>query len=197
MTLFLLSIWCVFREFIDLVDYICWLLLNIDWWFQGLQWLCFRCRLWISGDIPFLAIPCVDHDSIFAIDFMHRSWIHWRCQLHTSAVTRYSLTISRFTMTLFSLPIMDHQWHNILDDSMSRPWLYFFYRFYVSFMNSLTLLIPYSSCHSIFIDDFKVYSDSVLAGDLWISRDIAFWQFHTSAMTLFFLSIRCVVREFI
>jgi hypothetical protein len=30
------------------------------------------------------------------------------------------------------------------------------------------------SCHSIFIDDLKVYSESVFADDLWMSRDIAF-----------------------
>jgi len=29
--------------------------------------------LWISSDIAFLTIPCVGHDSIFAIDLMRRS----------------------------------------------------------------------------------------------------------------------------
>jgi hypothetical protein len=52
-------------------------------------------------------------------------------------------------------------------------------------VNSVTLLIPYGSCHSIFIEDFKVYSYSILAGDLWISRDIAF------------LTIPCVGHDFI
>jgi hypothetical protein len=37
--------------------------------------------------------------------------------------------------------------------------------------------IPYGSCHSVFIDDFNVYSDSVFADDLWISIDIAFLTF--------------------
>jgi hypothetical protein len=53
-------------------------------------------------------------------------------------------------------------------------------------VNSWTLSIPCGSCHSVFIDDFKVYchsvfiedfkvySYSILAGDLWIGRDIAF-----------------------
>jgi hypothetical protein len=41
-------------------------------------------------------------------------------------------------------------------------------------VNSLTLSIPNVGCHSVFIDDFKVYRDSVCDDDLWISRDIAF-----------------------
>ena len=41
-------------------------------------------------------------------------------------------------------------------------------------MNSLTLLIPYGSCHSVFIDDFKFNRDSVFTDDLWISSDIVF-----------------------
>ena len=41
-------------------------------------------------------------------------------------------------------------------------------------MNSLTLSILYIGCHSVFIDDFEFYSDSVFADDLWISLDIAF-----------------------
>jgi hypothetical protein len=58
---------------------------------------------------------------------------------------------------------------------MRRPWLYFCYRFDASVVNSLTLSIPCGSCHSVFIDDFKVYCYSVLAGDLWIIREIAFF----------------------
>jgi hypothetical protein len=41
-------------------------------------------------------------------------------------------------------------------------------------VNSLTLSIPYVGCHSVFIDDFKVYSYSVFAADLSISGDITF-----------------------
>jgi hypothetical protein len=52
-----------------------------------------------------LTIPCVNHDSIFAIDLMHRWWIHWLCRFHTSAVTQYSLTISSSIGTLFLLTI--------------------------------------------------------------------------------------------
>ena len=61
--------------------------------------------LWISRYIAFLTIPCVSHDSIFAINLMRRSWSHWRCRFHTPAVTQYSLTISSFTRSLFSLMI--------------------------------------------------------------------------------------------
>jgi len=44
MTLFSLLIWCVCPEFIDVVDSIRHLSLNNLWWFQDLQWLCFRWR---------------------------------------------------------------------------------------------------------------------------------------------------------
>jgi hypothetical protein len=166
---------------------------------------------------------------------MRRSWIHWRCRVHTLVVTQYSLTISRSIVTLFSLTIYgsamtyrfwqfqasamtlfllsiwcivrefcdsvdsirpvslnihwrfqglqllcfcrrfkDQLWHNVFYNSMSLPWLYFCYRSDASFVNSVTLSIPYVMCPSIFVDDFKVYSYSVFAGDFWISCDIAF-----------------------
>jgi hypothetical protein len=57
---------------------------------------------------------------------------------------------------------------------MRQPWLYFWYWIHASVMNSFSLSIPYVSCHSVFVDDFKVYRDSVFANDLWISRDIVF-----------------------
>jgi hypothetical protein len=60
------------------------------------------------------------------------------------------------------------------DNSMRQQWLYFCYRFYASVVNSLTLSSTYIGCHSVFIDDFKVYSDSVFTDDLWISHDISF-----------------------
>jgi hypothetical protein len=112
MTLFLLSIWCVCREFIDAVDYIRRLSLTIHWRFQGIQCLCFRCQF------------------------------------------------------------LDQQWHSVFDNYMSRPWLYFCNRFDASVINSLTLSMLDVGCHPVFIDNFKVYSDSVFAADLWISSDI-------------------------
>jgi hypothetical protein len=119
-------------------------------------------------------IPCVSHDSIFAIDLMRRSWIQWCYWFHTSAVTQYSLTISRSTFTLFGRRFMDKLWQSVFDNSMRQPWLYFYYRFDVSFVNSVTLSIPHGSCQSVFSDDLEVYNDSVFAADLWISSDIAF-----------------------
>ena len=193
--------------------------------------------LWIRNDMTFLTIPWVFHDCIFAIDLMYSSWIHWRCRFHTSAVTQYSLTISRSTVTLFSLTIygsavtwrfwqfhasamtifllwiwcivrefsvsidslrrvsltihwrfqglrllcfrrwfMDQLSHNVFDNSISLPWFYFCYRFDSSFVNSLTLLIPYVGCNSVFIDDFKFNRDSICADDLRISSDIALFD---------------------
>jgi len=106
MTLYLLSIGCIVREFRDVVDSIHRLPFSIDWWFQGLQLLCFR--LWF----------------------------------------------------------MDQLWQNIFNNSISQPWLYFCYRLDASFVNSVTLSIPYVGCHSVFIDDFKFYRDIVYADDL-------------------------------
>jgi hypothetical protein len=114
MTLFLLWILFVGREFNDVVDSIRQLSLIIKWRFQGLQGLCFR----------------------------------WR--------------------------FMDQPWHNIFDNSMHQPWIYFCYGFYASIVNSMTLSIPYGSCHSVLNDDLTVYSDSVFANNLWICIDIAF-----------------------
>jgi hypothetical protein len=114
MTLFLLSIWCVGREFIDVVDYIVRLSFSIHWRVQGLQLLCFH--LWF----------------------------------------------------------MDQHWHIFFYNSMRHPWLYFCYRFDASVMNSVTVSIPYVSCHSVFIDDFNFNRDSIFYDDLWISSDIAF-----------------------
>jgi hypothetical protein len=166
MTLVLLSIWYVGREFIDAVDSISQQSLSIHWRFQGLQGLGFRwrfmdqqqhsvfdnfmCQPWLyffywfdasvitsvtllipyvnchlvfsddlrvyrhwsinrqhkqSAYIAFLTIPCANHDSIFAIDLMRQSWIHWRCWFHIIVITQFSVTISRSTGTLFLLTI--------------------------------------------------------------------------------------------
>jgi hypothetical protein len=69
---------------------------------------------------------------------------------------------------------VDQPCHSVFDNSMPQPWLYFCYRLDASVVNKLTLLITYVGCHSVFIDDFKVYRDSVFTDDLWISCDIAF-----------------------
>jgi hypothetical protein len=53
----------------------------------------------------------------------------------------------------------------------------FCYRFDASVVNSLALSIRYVSCHSVFIDDIKVYSVSIFANDLWISIDIVYFFF--------------------
>ena len=73
--------------------------------FKVYSYSVFAADLSISGDITFLTIPWIYRHSIFAIDLMRSSWIHWRYRFHTSSVTQYSLAISRFTVTLFSLTI--------------------------------------------------------------------------------------------
>jgi hypothetical protein len=249
MTLFLLLIWCVGREFSDAIDSIRRLSLSIHWRFQGLHLLYLAGDLWISCDKAFLTIPCVSHDSIFTIVLMCRSWIQWHCQFHTAVVSQYSVMIWRSTMTLFSLPIygsavtlrfwqfhasamtlfflsiwcvvrefsdavasirqvslsihwwfqglqllcfrrpfMDQPWHSVFGNSMCRPSLYFCYWFDASVLNSLTLSITYVGCHSLFIEDFKVYSVFVFVANFWISSDIAFltitWVGHDSIFAI-------------
>jgi len=75
----------------------------------------------------------------------------------------------------FGRRFMDQPWHSVFDNSMRRPWLYFFYRFDASVVNSLTLSILCGSCRSVFIDNFKVYCYSLMAGDIRISRDRVFF----------------------
>jgi hypothetical protein len=158
--------------------------------------------LWISRDIAFLTIPCVSHDSIFAFNSIRQLSlsIHWWFQ--------------GLQLLYFRRRFMDQLWHNVFENSMCQQWLYFSYRFDVSVVNSVTLLIPYGSCHSVFMDHFKFNKDSVFADDLWISSDITFLiipcvshdssfaidlmrrssihllcRFHTSVVTQFSLTI--------
>ena len=92
--------------------------LNFQRWFLVLLWL-----------IVCLTIPCVKHESIFAIGFMCRSWILWSCRLHTSAVTHTWVAISRSIVTLFSLMISGPLCHS------------FHWRFHASTMTLFSLLI--------------------------------------------------------
>jgi hypothetical protein len=78
---FLLSIWCVGREFIEAVDSLRRLSLSILWWFW-LQWQFHASALALF----LLSIWCVGPEFV-------------------NAVTQYSLMISWSTMTLFSLNI--------------------------------------------------------------------------------------------
>jgi hypothetical protein len=94
MTLFSLLISFVNRELVCAADSIRQPWLNFQRWLLVLLWL-----------IVCLTIPCIKHESIFAIGFMCRSWIRGRCRLHKSAVTHISVVISRSTVTLFSLTI--------------------------------------------------------------------------------------------
>ena len=248
MTLFLLSIWCGGRQFIDTGDARGRLSLSIHWRFQGLLLLCFGRRfmdlpwhsvfensirrpwlyfcyrfdvavvnsltlampdvgchsifiddfkvysdsvfaddLWISSDITFLTIPCVSLDSIFAIDLMCLSWIHWRCRLHTTVVTQYSWTISRFTLTMFLLPIYGSAVTVCFWQFHASTITLFCYRIDVSVVNSLTLWIPCGRCHSVFIDDFKVYCYSVFGR--WFMEqpcDSVFYNFMRRPWLYFF-----------
>ena len=109
-----------------------------------------------------LSIWCVVRELSVSVDSLRRVSLimHWCFQ--------------GLQLLYFRRRFIDQLWHSSFDNSIRLPWLYFCYRFDASFMNSLTMSIPYIDCHSVFIDDIKVYSDVVFADDLWISRDIAF-----------------------
>ena len=112
--------------------------------------------LWIKSDTAFLTIQCVSHDFIFAIDLMHRSWIHWRCRFHTAVVTQYSLTISRYAVTLFLLTIYGSVVTTFLTiscvshdsifaiDLMRRSWIHFHCRFHTSAVTQFSVNISRS-----------------------------------------------------
>ena len=102
----------------------------------------FTYDLWSTSDIAFLTIPCVSHDSIFAIDFMRRSGIHRRCRFRTSVVTQFSLTISMFNVTQFSLTISGQYWHGF------HRW------FLASMMTLFSLLISCVHRELVFAVDF-------------------------------------------
>jgi len=99
--LFLLSIWCLGRA----VDSTWQLSLRFQLWLQGLQRLCFHWRFMVARNTVSLAIPCVNDDSVFSIDFMRQSWISVRFRFHQLAATQFSKIISRSTMTKFSVTI--------------------------------------------------------------------------------------------
>jgi len=110
----------------------------------------------------FLSIWCVGREFIDAVDsmlYMSLS-IHWRFQ---------GLQLLAFCRRFMEQPL-----DSVFYNSMRRPWLYFCFPFDALVVNSLTMSIPCCTCHSVFIDHFKVYGYSVFVADLWISRDIAF-----------------------
>jgi hypothetical protein len=72
LTLFLLSIWPFGCEFCDAVDSIRKLSLIFRDNFKAYRDSVFADDSWISSDIAFLTISCVNRDSIFAIDLMRR-----------------------------------------------------------------------------------------------------------------------------
>jgi hypothetical protein len=129
--------------------------------------------------------------------------LHWR--FHASTMTLFSLMNSfvnrelvfvvhsicqpwlnfqRLFLVLqwlsFCWRFMDQHWHSVFDDSMSQTWIFFFYRFYASLVNSLTLSTPYVRGHSYFSGDFKVTSHFFFADYFW------------SVGTQFALTIPCV-----
>jgi len=81
MTLFLLSIWCVGREFTDAADSIRQLSLSIHWRFQGLQWLCFR---WWFMDKQWHSV---------SDNSMRQLWLYFCYRFDASVVNSFTLWI--------------------------------------------------------------------------------------------------------
>jgi hypothetical protein len=129
MTLFLLPIRCVSHEFNYAIDSIRQQSLIFHWCFLGLESLSFR--WWFLG-----------HELVFVVDSMR----------HPSLNFQWWFLVLEWPR--FHRRLLHQQWHSVFDDSMRRPWLYFGNRCHVSVGNSLTLSIPYVSCHLVFSDDF-------------------------------------------
>jgi len=125
MNLFLLSICCVGRA----VDSTRQLSLTFQLWFQGLQRLCFRYRFMVRSYAVSLAIPSVNDDSVFSIDFMRQSWISVRWWFYQSAATQVSKMVSRSTGTQFSVMISGLALAECVWQFHSESPIYFFYRF--------------------------------------------------------------------
>jgi hypothetical protein len=73
--------------------------------FKVYSYCVFADALWITIDIAFFTIPCLSHNSIFAIVLMRRSSIHLRCRFQTSVVSQFSVMISFSTEIQFSRTI--------------------------------------------------------------------------------------------
>jgi hypothetical protein len=141
---------------------------------------------------------------------MRRPWLYFCYRFNASVVNSLTLSIpcdschsvfiddfKGLLLLCFGRGFMDQPSHSVFDNTMRRSWQYFCYRFDALVVNSLTLSITYNGCHSIFMDDFKVYSDSVFAADLWISSDSAFLIIPCVSHDSILLSNWCVGREFI
>jgi len=190
MTLFLRSIWCICREFIDAVDYICQLSLSIHWWFQGLLLLCFRWwfmnlqwhsvfdnsmrQPWLYFCYRFdasvvssrtLAIPYVRCHSFFSDDFnVYRDSV-FADDLRTNSDIAF-LTIPSINLdSIFAINLMRRQWIH---------WRCQFHRSAVTY-------------HSMMISRSTKTLYSLTFYGLVVIR--CFLQFHASTMTLFLLSI--------
>jgi hypothetical protein len=161
-----------------------------------------------------LTIPCVKHESIFAIGFMLRSWVLWRCRLHPSAVTHTSVAISRSTvftndfmrqMTLFSLSISFVNRELVCAvNSIRQSWLNFQRWFLVLLWLIVCLTIPSVKLESIFAIGFMrrswilltlstpyVSCHSYFSGDFKVNSHSVFTlvAISRSTVTLFSLTI--------
>jgi hypothetical protein len=143
MTVYSLSIWCVGRELIDVVDSIRHLSFSIHWRFQGLQWLCFSwrfmeqpwhsildnsmCQPWLYFCYRFdasvmnsltLWIPHVTCHLVFRDDFL----------VYSESAFAHDLWINS-DITFFTIPCVSHE--SILPiDLMCRSWIHLHCRFH-------------------------------------------------------------------
>ena len=118
---------------------------------------------------------------------IRQPWLYFCYEIQVSVVNSFTLSIpyvSSHLVFIDNLKVYNNNvfaedlWINtdiaFFYNSIRQPWLYFCYGIHVSVVNSFMLSIPYVSNHLVFIDDLKVYSNSVFAEDLWINTDIAF-----------------------
>jgi len=107
--------------------------------------------IWIIRDRVFFTFPCVGQDSIFAIDLMRRSWIHWRCRCMLYLSLSIHWPFLGLRLVCFGRRFMDQPWHSVIDNSIPRPWLYFCYVLDASVVNSLTV-----SMHAVPVTQYSL-----------------------------------------
>ena len=136
MNLFLLSVLCVARDFLDTADSISQLWLILQWRFQGHQSLfsltisgrlgrSFHWRFhWSTMTLFSLMISFVNRELVFAVHSIPQPWLNFH---------RLFLVLQWLS---FCWRLMDQRWHTVVDDSMRQTWIYYCYRFYASLVIS-------------------------------------------------------------
>jgi hypothetical protein len=176
MTLFSQLISFINRELACAVDFVRQPLLSFKHDFSFYSNSIFADNFWISTGIVCLTIPCVKHESIFAIGFSRRSWILWRYQLHTSASAHITVAIPWVNCD----PVFSF-------DFVRQPWISMHCRFHPSAVTQFQiwfLVLQWLSYRWRFLDQHWhcVFDDSMC--QTWIYFCYWFLESVVNSLTL-------------